>query len=384
MNNTKNGTRVFYKALCAVIFFIFCFIYIYFYQTDVLAAAQHIASGGKTQYSPILGTALIIIALKALQNGIQAIVRLKNIFFALTYLPSFLLLAMITDIPSRPESEISFGAWAWALPLGLIIWAAVIYVARQYQSMESGVRSEGLLSQVLGINITIMLAMMLLVCLIGNHNRLFHRQMRVENLISRQEYGEASEVAGDFGVKNQAMMVLRSYALAKQGLIADSLFRGPMTGIHSIIPSNRDYYTVIISPENMVNTYKRNIDWQLCEMLAKKDLSKFYNSLLVFYGLGKAPQASDSTSSKTANVKAQVKLNEYKDSLLSLRYQSLPIHYKEALILYNTLKSQPNKSFIKTKYLDQNLMRSFEVFQRTPVDQIERRFKGTYWLFYKL
>lgn len=121
MSNIKNGTRVFYKASCAVIFLVFCFIYLFYYQTDILAAGQHIASGGKTQYEPIVETALILVALKLLQNGIQAVVRLKGKFFALTYFPSFLILAMITDLPSCISKEITLSAWIWGMPL-LIVW----------------------------------------------------------------------------------------------------------------------------------------------------------------------------------------------------------------------------------------------------------------------
>ena len=98
MSNTENGTGSFYKAACAVIFLIFCFIYLFYYQTDILTAGQHIASKGKTHYEPVIETGLILIALKLLQNGIQAVVKLKGKFFSLTYFPSFIILAMIVWI----------------------------------------------------------------------------------------------------------------------------------------------------------------------------------------------------------------------------------------------------------------------------------------------
>lgn len=54
MDKSKNGTN-FYKAVCAVAFILFSLVYLYYYQTDILAAAQHIASGGRTHYEPVLG-----------------------------------------------------------------------------------------------------------------------------------------------------------------------------------------------------------------------------------------------------------------------------------------------------------------------------------------
>ena len=54
INKPKYGTSS-YRVACAVIFVSFSIIYLFHYQTNVLAAAQHIASGGKTHYDPVIG-----------------------------------------------------------------------------------------------------------------------------------------------------------------------------------------------------------------------------------------------------------------------------------------------------------------------------------------
>lgn len=61
INKPKYGTSS-YRVACAVIFVSFSIIYLFHYQTNVLAAAQHIASGGKTHYDPVIGPLLIIVA----------------------------------------------------------------------------------------------------------------------------------------------------------------------------------------------------------------------------------------------------------------------------------------------------------------------------------
>lgn len=53
---TKNGT-VAVKAISAVLFLVFVFCYLYFYQADILAVSQHVLSGGKTSYEPTIGAA---------------------------------------------------------------------------------------------------------------------------------------------------------------------------------------------------------------------------------------------------------------------------------------------------------------------------------------
>lgn len=384
MSNTKNGTRVFYKAACAVIFLIFCFIYLYYYQTDIMAAGQHLASGGKTQYEPVIGTALILIALKLLQNGIQAVVKLKGKFFALTYFPSFLILAMLTDLPSGADKEITFGAWVWALPLLLIVWAVLVYFAKQYQSIESSTRGEGILSQDVGINFTLLLAMIIMVCLIGNHNRLFHQRMHVENLISRKEYKEAVAADESYKSDDKVLTMLRVYALAQQKTIGSELFKAPLNGTNSIIPSDKETYTVIIPFNHLIETYKRNADWQLCQMLVSKNLDNFYGHLLAYYGLGATNIPSDSTSTKPENLKAQAKLNAYKDSLLSIKYQNLPRHYQEALVLYNAIKGSSKHPIIKQNYLNESLVKEFDDFRKATPEEKEKRFGQTYWMFYVL
>lgn len=383
MFKAKSGTNV-YKAVCAVIFILFSFVYLFYYQTDVLAAAQHIASGGKTHYEPVLGTVLLIIALKLLQNGIQAIAKLKRIFYILTYFPSFLLLALITDIPSRQTQEISFGAWSWALPLSLLAWIFLVYLARQYQPVEVNARDGGLLSQVVGVNLTIMLAMMMMTCLIGNHNRLFHRQMCVESLISRGEFKKAQTVSEKYYSDNPNILILRAYSLSQQRKIGDELFNVPMEGVKSIIPTANGFYSVIVPKDNLTELYKRNVDWQLCEMLVQKKLNEFYDNLVFFYNLDNSGSLSDSTSVNSKNTKAVAKQNAYKDSIMSVRYKKLPRHYQEALVLYNYINRQniQGRLPIKANYFNEHLLASFQRFLSASDKERKKKYADTYWSFY--
>ena len=116
----------------------------------------------------------------------------------------------------------------------------------------------------------------------------------------------------------------------------------------------------------------------------KKDLDGFYSHLLVYYGLGPAEAPSDSIGSKTKNVKAQAKLNAYKDSLLSIKYKSLPIHYQEALVLYNSLKSIAKHPIIKQDYLNESLVKKFNDFRKAATDEKKKQYGNTYWWFYVL
>lgn len=168
------------RVLCAVCFCTFSFSYLYFYQSDVMFVAQRVASGGQTHYVALAGAILITLTLQLLQYGVYAVTKLYKRFHALTYFPSFLVLAVLTHIPSNVRDTIELGIWAWLAPLLLIVFALVAWLARDLQSVEPDLRHEGPSSQLVWISLLLMGAMMLGTGLIGNADGNFHRRAAVE------------------------------------------------------------------------------------------------------------------------------------------------------------------------------------------------------------
>ena len=58
-SNKTTSKEKYTQIACIVAFCVFSFVYLYFYQQDVLAAAQHVLSGGKTHYDRTVGAVLI-------------------------------------------------------------------------------------------------------------------------------------------------------------------------------------------------------------------------------------------------------------------------------------------------------------------------------------
>lgn len=58
--NRKDSTTAI-KAVCAIVFILFSFSYIYFYQTPTLTYEQHILSGGVTVYHPFISAVIIAV-----------------------------------------------------------------------------------------------------------------------------------------------------------------------------------------------------------------------------------------------------------------------------------------------------------------------------------
>lgn len=371
---TNDGTSSFATKTCAVVFAIFCCVYIYLYQSDILAVAQHVASGGKTRYSPVWGTIILIIVLKLIQSVIQSFLKLWNGLFWLTYFPSLLILAVITNIPSSMQPVFSFGVWTWLFPLLIILWAIIVITLRRSPANNPRFESNtGILSKTMGANLTGILLMMLGVCLLGNHDRIFHNQMHVEALVSRNDFSEAATVANDYPEDNINISLLGTYSLARQGLIADSLFSLKMNNLHSINPSRSYFSFVIVDKNKMLEDYKRNPDWQLMELLVNKRLNLFYSKLLDYYGL-KEFLNNKSSSSSTGNSKSDKAEKHERDSIINSICSKLPKHYREALAVYSTINRHCIADSVDVK--------NFIDFKKSSPQRRQKIYGKTYWNFF--
>lgn len=90
--------RSFEQVVCAVVFCVLTFCYLYNYQADVLVVTQFLASGGQTHYAPFLGAVIITSVLLLLQVVVQ-------------FLPAFAVEAMPSPMRLRsccwPGSRVS-------------------------------------------------------------------------------------------------------------------------------------------------------------------------------------------------------------------------------------------------------------------------------------
>ena len=134
----KNSSTVAIRLMCAIVFLTFSFVWLYCFQADILAAAQHVLSKGLTTYKPFVGAVLITLALQVFQLIVYALTRLRKRSHALTYLPSMLILATLSDVSRHivPEAGNDYMVSWWLVLLILLLWLGVIYICRQYQEAE--------------------------------------------------------------------------------------------------------------------------------------------------------------------------------------------------------------------------------------------------------
>ncbi|MBQ9668867.1 MAG: hypothetical protein IJV45_09045 [Prevotella sp.] len=226
----KNGT-ITVRVMCAIVFMVFTFLWLYDFQADVLAIAQHVLSGGQTHYDRTIGAVIITLVLQLLQLGVYSVTRLARRTHALTYLPSMLLLTVLSDIPPTIDQHFSFGAWTWIVPLVLLVWAVIVWLARHVLPFENDDKQPtGLFSRRMWLNLLQMVVMMLVVALVGNSNSVFHFSAHAESSLLRGDDLEALRVGERSLETDENLTMLRIYALGRRGELGDRLFDYPIVG----------------------------------------------------------------------------------------------------------------------------------------------------------
>ena len=377
--NLEDGSATVVRTVCAIVFLLFVAIYVFFYQEDTLALTQHILSGGATIYSRVIGGIIITIVLALLHFTTAKVMRTKPLcIYALSCFPSLYILAMLTDFDtSQPLSPWRW--WAILMPLAAAVWWGVVYFLGELLRYRcSDIRhEEGYLARTLGCNIFILAAMMIGVGLLSNSNDITHYRLRMERLLMHGEYAKALEVGKASDKTDASLTMLRVFALAHEGRLGDELFKYPVRGTSaSIVPELSDGKMLMLSPDSVYRMLgaiprhgqstkhyfnaivksgqatKAAIEYQLCGMLIDKDLDGFVNLLMTTHKID----------------------------------DTLPLHYREALILYTHRRSSPKVVYRNTVMdTDYDDMQRLEAETKSPGVrriQVYKQFSGTYWEYF--
>ncbi len=379
----KNSSTVVIRLMCAIVFLTFSFVWLYCFQADVLAAAQHVLSKGLTSYKPLVGALLITLVLQVLQLIVYALTRLRKRSHALTYLPSMLALAMITNINSDVESGYALGAW-WVVLLIIVVWVLLVLAARALQAVEPDAEPKGFFSRPMWINMLTMALLIIVVVAISNSNAVFHYRMRAESRLMSGDYEGALQM-GDKSLESDAdLQMIRMYALSRTGELGERLFAYPVSA-HSeamlpvegkskfvMYPTDSLYKFLGARPKGEMTTDRylelmqrrdslddRHIaDYQLCGLLLDKRIDDFVRLLRRYYTEG--------------------------DTLVIDR---LPKHYREAMTLYTHLRSKPVVVY-HNNVMDEDWKNLQELEAKYPdpterMGKVEEQYRGTYWYYYE-
>lgn len=360
MDNTPKHSTAVVKTACAIVFLLFTFFYLYYFQADILAMAQHVLSHGKTHYNRTVGAVLITVVLYLLQMGVYAVTKLEWRAHALTYFPSLLVLTFLTSPGNRFLHDASLGAWLWAGPLVVLLYCGVVWVFRQLEDIITESGGTGLFSRLMWVNMLIMVVLFFMVAAFSNHDEEFHYRLNIESRLLGNDLDGALAVGEGTVVGNEAMTRLRAYALSKKGQLAERLFEYNVCGgSAAIIPQKGDTSSVAASvmfpQQELRKQYLRNKkDYELCGYLADKEIDKFAQTLIKYYPLN--------------------------DSV------HLPKHYREALTLYTRQRSHRvldyRNSVMETDFADLLKLERENTDKRARKNAVHDNFRNTYWYYY--
>lgn len=358
-------------AITAVVAGVFAFLYVYCYQTPTLTYAQHVLSGGVTVYHPLVSALLLTTVLGIVSWLVYKATKLRGRGHAMIYVPSALLLALLTTVEPDGEGGISMGLWVWAIPVILLLYVVAIRVIKQWISMPSA-PAPLIASSALTVNLLTLTVLMLFVTKAGNGDELFHREVWAEKLLLERRYDllahegqPCSQLRRQTGAAlfsetgrasvsertDTTLSFLRALALDKRGTIADSLFTQPVALSSGAMLHLEGVRPLIVSRRFLRRRKSR--DYRLCAALASRDLDAFAR----YY-------------TKCVN-----------DSVIDVKH--LPTHYSEALIAYQHLRSQPLTAYSDpAREADYRDLRDLLAKARTPNERREllrQSYRNTFW-----
>lgn len=334
--------------VCAILFLSFTFVYLYLYEGDMLVIEQHLASGGATHYEYLIGAVLLTVFLFFVQMGAAAIARLHGIFHAITYFPSLLILTFLTDTSSQVMEEPASKAWLWQLLLLLALWVLAVWLARRYQSVEGELRHGGLLNQLTFVNVLTLTLLMLMPCLLGNHDRVFHQRVHQEFLITHHRYAEALEEGRSAQVQDKRQAMVNAYCLMRQRTLADSLFTLSLPdGMTTLSPGAGNGHFYLLPDATVWKQTKSYRDVLLSNRLLARQLDAFATRINIWYA----------------------------------RRTNLPKHFREAIALCRETSPRLVAEFPREP-MDTLLMDFQRLRWEQKVDSIRLKYSQTYWSYY--
>lgn len=373
----KTGVSSKINLVCSLLFAVFVFLYLLFFQGDLLFYAQHVLSDGMTVYNPLIG-AVILTTLALLMSFLSSRTFTRNFSFlpALHYMPSALIIAALTDIHIVGESGGNVFGKVWVVSIVLFTLLVIVNSIIKGLPMNThNVTPIGLMRSVAS-NMFAMFCITILIVALGNTDEKDHLRLHAEMLLTQNRFEEASEVGKVQYVCSEAFTMIRAYALGEIGEIGERFFEYPVVGdANSLLPSKKN--ALLILPA--IDLYKfiggipsPGMDARECiRLLAKRnklnDKARDYKYL-----------------SRLIDRDLDGFVGYLKNDSVSV--DSLPKHYREALTLYNHLRTVPTLEYSSPE-MDTDFKDFQDLLKKNPNKVLRENamrdsYGNTYWFYY--
>ena len=374
--NRRRTARIISVA-SGLLFSAFSITYLSVFQKDVMEALHYSLAQGKTVYAPWVSAIIITVVLLVFRWALNGLTSLKGLLKGLSYFPSCLLLGVLTDVGHNVYHGGGIAeVWAWKLPLVLVIYVLIAwFLGRTARLWLNPQIQDG---YVINSNLLTLLVFCVMTIGIGNDNIHFHHELQVEEALRKQEYERALEVAGKTMDPSRNLTALRAYAMSRQGMMGESIFRYPqLYGAAGLLMDasndkalrlNADSLSVYLGGkpvlgETALDFFRRicheetgnytTLDYYLSALLLEKKLDEFVNEF---------------------------------DALYIVR-DSIPLYYNQALFLYAKMHDRSTEEITNEDL--EALWEKYRTKQkelsghRGEANWMRREFGDTYWWYYQ-
>ena len=373
----QNDSAMTIRVVCAIVFVLFSWCWLYYFQNDLLTMAQHVLSGGLTHYNRFIGALVITITFLLLQNVVHKLTRLNKSFYALTFFPSMLLLGMITNITPDSEGGITHDFSGWVALVLLLVWGGMSFLATKLQELDDD-PNPNIFSRSIWVNLLILVFMMMITSGIGNTNAVFHYRMRAENCLLQGDVDGALAAGRKSLECDENLVMLRMYALARKDALGEKLFEYKVCGTSKTILPTDSSSTLLLYPTDSIYKFIGAIP-------AHKMEPMHYLNLV---------QRKDSVPNKVVNdyllsgylVDKQIDTFANEVGKCYSINDSLPKHFREAMVLYTHLRSKPvavyHNTVMDEDYDNFRELRNKYSNKMKQKGKVEEQYSGTYWYYY--
>lgn len=361
------------RIICAVLFATFSFLYISMLQGELLALVQDHLAQGQTSNNTFITALIITTLLMALQYMLNRVGQLHGQYEAFSYLPSCVLLALMTKV----DNTYSYSWVQWVVALVVV---AVIYVFFSWISRNSFQPRDAKFLHQFTPNLGVLTLLFLFTGWYGNNAPADQMELAAWKYTHSGKYDKVLEVGKRADDCNIELTALRNLALAKTGQLDNKLFAYPqpygskgllMNRYNVQTPSYgaKEFYNALgatpYGGESATAFYKRMMDKSnaplyrdlyLAALLLDKDLTAFV--------------------SHTAKDQTTESLN------------SAPIHYQEAWMIYNEQNPFSPVSFVPDEAVAQRYHEYLTLREAHTSEPIVlqnlcmKQFGDTYWYYY--
>ena len=221
----------------------FSLVYLSFFQADLLWYAQHVLSHGLTVYSTLVGAVVITVSILLVRILVKRFHPAnQRVTPSLSFLPSALLLAIITDFHVQTDTHLGYGNAIIFSILLLLGYILLVWFVSKINPFDQNTTARGWTLNMVLMNLITMCIIFAIVGTLGNHNRSEHIRLKAERMIVTGNCDGALDLLNYRCEKDTSLIMLRAYALGKHTILGENFFSNFHQGSSDMLmpaPTNR-------------------------------------------------------------------------------------------------------------------------------------------------